>query len=211
MTGKSLIAGVGLLLLAGWTHGDGGYWPEPAVAALPKVPVQRAMIVYRNGVETLVVESTYETPSPSVGWVIPLPSEPTKLDVADAGMLKSLAMCIQPRIIHDLQGNLKTLLHIVVLIALLAGVVILTRDRKSRATGVLLLVVLYLFVWSLLFSALGTAGVSLGGGQGVMVASTQRVGNYEVSVLRAQSAGDLSAWLKGQGLKTLDETSEAVV
>jgi len=44
-----------------------------------------------------------------------------------------------------------------------------------------------------------------------MVASTQRVGNYEVSVLRAQSAGDLSAWLKGQGLKTLDETSEAVV
>jgi len=65
-----------LLAAASQAFGDGGYVPERAYAALPTIPLQRALITYRDGVETLVVESTFDTPSPGVGWILPVPGGP---------------------------------------------------------------------------------------------------------------------------------------
>ncbi len=53
--------------------GDGVYFPEPAIPKMPEVPHQRALIQFRDGIETLVVESSFQSDSNSVGWVLPVP------------------------------------------------------------------------------------------------------------------------------------------
>ena len=40
---------------------DGSYFPEQAFTTLPTIPTQRALLCYRDGVETLLVESTLDT------------------------------------------------------------------------------------------------------------------------------------------------------
>ena len=80
---------LGVALLGSTALGDGGYWPEPAFPAMPTIPVQRAVVVHRDGVEALVVESAFESPSPNVGWILPLPAEPTELDVAGMAVVHS--------------------------------------------------------------------------------------------------------------------------
>ena len=45
---------------------DGVYIPQRAYPALPTIPVQRAIIIHRDGIETLIVESTFQSKSPDV-------------------------------------------------------------------------------------------------------------------------------------------------
>ena len=85
-----------IILLAGSAAlGDGMYKAGVAFPANPTIPSQRALIAWRNGSETLIVESTYQTPSPNVGWILPLSAQPTKLEQADPGLLPSLSMCLR--------------------------------------------------------------------------------------------------------------------
>ncbi len=41
---------------------DGKVFPRPAVKKTPEMPVQKALIVYRNGTERLVIESAVDSP-----------------------------------------------------------------------------------------------------------------------------------------------------
>ena len=91
------------LLMVSSVLANGVYFPQEAYPAMPTIPIQRAIIVYRDGIETLIVESTVDSESPEVGWILPLPKEPEKLEVADSGMLVSMSMCLRSRLIHDLK------------------------------------------------------------------------------------------------------------
>jgi len=82
--------------------GNGKYLSEVAHPLDPAIPLQRALISYKDGVETLVIESSYLSDSANVGWILPLPAEPTKLDKADAALLKSVSTSLRPAITHDL-------------------------------------------------------------------------------------------------------------
>jgi len=196
-----------VLALAAPARGDGCYVSEVAYPAAPKIPSQRALIVYRDGVETLVVESAMNTESPSVGWVLPLPSEPTKLEVADPGMLPSLAFCVRPRIVHDLHEAYWPAVLILGFLIPLAAFAILSR------TGLWVLWVLCWGVYYLLvLMVLMPAGMEVSeSAVGVEVRSAQRIGNYDVSVLRADDATALSRWLEANVLKPLDERSRRLV
>jgi hypothetical protein len=52
----SLVASVVVLAAAATARADGGYVPAVEYPAPPGIPTQRAMILFRGGVETLVVE-----------------------------------------------------------------------------------------------------------------------------------------------------------
>lgn len=208
----ALAAGV-VLLLASQAVADGVYFPEQAFPAMPEIPVQRALILWRDGTETLVVESSLDGESPNVGWVLPLPAEPTTLDVADGGMLTSLTMSQRASITHDLSRPVIILVILLCALIPIAALVIFRADADIPWFELCLFLIFYFFMLSL-FPTLGAAG----GGmaletleQGVEVSSQQRVGNYEVSVLRAKSSDMLSAWLKTGSLLPLNEKARGIV
>lgn len=86
---------------------DGKYWPERAYEAPPRIPAQRAVLAFREGLETLVIESSTESPSRSLGWIIPVPSEPLAAEEIRPGLFESLALILGPTVVHDLSRELR--------------------------------------------------------------------------------------------------------
>jgi hypothetical protein len=190
---------------------DGGYWPRHAYAALPSIPAQRALIVHKDGMETLTVESTFDTPSPDVGWILPLPAEPTKIEVADSGTLTSLAVLLGPQVIHDLWDIGDVILPIVIWLVVLVLYLALSkqgRDPVEVITAVTVTLITFFLLWGL-FSPAGSAGVKAA--HAVQVVSAQKVGSYDVSILRAQDAGAVDQWLSANDLAGLRPEAVAVV
>ena len=188
---------------------DGVYMPAQAFPAMPEIPVQRELIVYHDGQETLVVESAMKTESPEVGWILPLPAEPRSLEVADGGMLTTLTVCLGPKVIHDLHEDTWP---VVLLLILLVPAALLSVFRKGGLDpdGVF-----WLVLWCLLalmfMGALGGAGQDEPATAGAVASSTQRVGSYDVSILRAKDGDSLSRWLTDNGLRPLDAEAGRIV
>jgi len=195
-------------------YGNGKGFPMVAYPETPEIPTQRAMIVWRDGVETLTVESAVRTPSPEVGWVLPLPAEPHRLTVADPGLLKSMSFCQRPRITASL-GDSSLQMYCVVAVLPVVLLIVFRRPPIRRAHALLALLLSLLIASFLVPSLAGiwaTAGASSGRPTtGVIVASTHRVGNYDATVLRADNRGALDKWLTASGLVGLDAADRRVV
>jgi hypothetical protein len=132
-------------------------------------------------------------------------------------MLRSISMSLRPDITHDL-------IRIVGLLALAAAcmvpfvlVVLLVKDADRRAVTLrtlakyLIILVIFggLLVASITLSSLG--GVSSHGVVGITEVSSQRVGNYETTVLKASDGNAVSAWLEANSLRALDEQARRIV
>ncbi|NLF32451.1 MAG: DUF2330 domain-containing protein [Planctomycetes bacterium] len=216
---------VAVLLSAGAVAmADGKFFSLPAYPAVPSIPSQAALIVYRDGVETLIVSSSVRSDSPELGWVLPLPAQPLEMIEADAGILPSLRWCLRPGIITDhkrwvMAGKLGLLFGAVLLgVALRRRCLVRRRDAQRRPQWVgglaeaVLVTLVFLLVYSLFSPTLGVRTLGLAGGvAGVDVVSEQRVGIYDVAVLQARGATPLDEWLAANGLQTLDEASLPVV
>jgi hypothetical protein len=83
--------------------GDGKmFWREKVP---PTIPYQRALILFKDGTETLVLQSKYEIPKKetkaSLGWVVPAPAVPEVATMrADAAqhMFLTLNLMSRPRV-----------------------------------------------------------------------------------------------------------------
>jgi len=168
------------------------------------------MITFRDGLETLVVESSYVTDSPRVGWILPLPAAPTKLQRADPGLLLSLSACLRPRVTHDLYETVRDLGILASFTLTVVLIMILSKGNR----GILLVMAVFFFVFSfgLLMPHLGVAG---GDGApavaGINEILSQRVGNYDVTVLSASGADAVSAWLAANSLRGLDAKARDII
>ncbi|MCD4824769.1 MAG: DUF2330 domain-containing protein [Phycisphaerae bacterium] len=201
-----------------FAQANGAKFPEVAFAKMPEIPQQRAMIVWQDGVETLVVETSYKSESPDVGWVLPIPAKPTKLDIADAGMLTSLSICLQPRITHDLSKYPQIPLLLIAWFLPFVCVVIFVKERDQRrkwALAILLVIVFCVLVAISAWGSVHTAEMQSARGpqeiEGITQLSRQRLGNYDVAVLKADDSDALSQWLKSNSLKPLDAKGKNVV
>ena len=88
-----------LLFVCQLSYADGVYIPA-AKKKIPDIPVQRALVKYRGGTESLIVESTLNGEGGDYGWIIPVPSPPTKFEKISPGLLKTMSLQIQPKINH---------------------------------------------------------------------------------------------------------------
>jgi hypothetical protein len=57
---------------------DGGFITYHAERSV--IPDQRAIVAYRNGIEKLVIESSFAGHGKDVGWIIPVPAAPNRIE-----------------------------------------------------------------------------------------------------------------------------------
>jgi hypothetical protein len=198
----ALVCGCLILALGGSARADGCYIPEKAIQKLPEIPAQRALLSFRDGRETLIVESALEGQGKRFGWVIPVPAKPDSIEAATPGTMRSLAMGIQPEIIHDVRRAAVTVTSICILALLVAVIACWCRRAErpalwtSLGTALLLLLLIAVAAPSLLAARRSALGLP----EGAMVLERTRVGSYEVAVLAADDAEALYAWLKAEDL-----------
>ncbi|MDD4890532.1 MAG: DUF2330 domain-containing protein [Phycisphaerae bacterium] len=200
-----------LLALPAVAMGNGVYFPQKVVTSQPAILLQRALIVHRGGVETLIVESSFDTSSKSVGWVLPLPVAPTKFEPADPGMLTALEIAIGPRIVHDLFLEIRSILIALVIMLAYGTVMVTVKKRSDRWTAYIAFAMVILVVSSCLLPSMGSAGLSGGSRAGLEVLATQRVGRYDVTILKSGDAAVLSSWLADNGFAQPDAAGQGII
>jgi hypothetical protein len=194
--------------------GDGVHFPPPAYKKPADIPGQRALIVFRNGRETLIIESAFSTEAKSVGWIIPLPSVPDRIQPVSTGLFKTLSFCIEPDITHYVPG---WLIFLAVASAFLAVTAIIHvawphhLNAFLEASFVILLVVAC--IASMLMPARGKAGgpPRASAEPSVTVEKQVRVGSYEVAILRAEGPDALNKWLTENDYMPLPEPASVIV
>ena len=93
----TVLAACLLLVLAHAAYADGKYFRPIALDNdNPDMPSQRALLVWREGVETLVVESAVDSQSPALAWIMPLPAAPTKIEQISPGLFPTLENASAP-------------------------------------------------------------------------------------------------------------------
>jgi hypothetical protein len=184
------------------------YWSETVP---PKIPYQRALILFKTGTETLVLQSRYEIPKTaekaSMGWIVPVPVVPqiASMRASDAQqMFWTLSMQSSSRVTH--------ILPIILIIACLGF--------AGLSIGILLICILsYLVPFPIsfrkhrgrlvrlsLYSLLGCLAMlpgtmSVRGSRGVDVIDVRRAGIYDIRVVRSADSRALIAWLKSNNYK----------
>jgi len=92
-----------LMLLCGSTGGgyaDGKMFRVPTAVPLElRMPDQRALLWWSNGVERLVIETRFVGEGTNFAWVVPLPAAP-KVEAATTGLFPTLTHLMRPQVIH---------------------------------------------------------------------------------------------------------------
>lgn len=77
---------------------DGKVLPPVLLPQEVAMPDQRALVAWRDGVETLVIESAFVGTGADFAWVVPLPAKP-EVEAATRGTLASMAALMRPVVI----------------------------------------------------------------------------------------------------------------
>jgi hypothetical protein len=207
---KRLILLLGLFAAIGYLKADGKYFPEKAFQVPPQIPSQRAILAFKDGHEKLVIESTLDGQGQQFGWVIPVPAKPDSFEVVSPGLLESMSLVLQPRIIHDLGDTIGFISIIVSFITFLIFLRLFVFSGNTFGY-VALFSLLFLFLIFLLTPSLEKAGIDVGTEVGVDVLDEQTVGNYTISVLSVENPEGLDQWLDENGFAGLSSKEKEIV
>jgi len=199
-----------LLTIAGNALADGKlFWSEMVP---PRIPYQRAIILFHEGQETLVLQSRFDATGNSktnatFGWVVPVPSVPELASTnawAAQNMFRQFDRASSPAqievlpIIFDLVSMLCVL---VVLGGLLFFVIPPLRPLRSKYASLFRFGFCGFFIclfMGMLLPAFFSAG---GAGGGVEVLRSAEVGIYDAKVIKANDSSGLIAWLNENGFR----------
>jgi len=199
---RAVIAGIlafcVLLLATASALADGKFFPLLKVVDEPGIQAQRALISYRDSIETLIVQSDIDHAGKSLGWVLPLPAEPTSIEACEPYTLTLLSSAVGPHV-ADYPGKLIAVSVLFLLIALVYCKPILAPSRKlilSSALRAIFLVFVILFVAFLLMPTLGLSSGPIGD---IDILQTARAGVYDVTVIRGENGEAVRGWLNSNG------------
>lgn len=191
--------------------GDGKFFPEKVYKVPPSIPSQRALLIYKDGVETLVIESALQGEGKNFGWVIPVPAKPTEFAKASAGFLDTLSLNLQPKIIDNVGGTVGCSFVITIIVTICYFMAITKRPRSSIANVIILLLTI-LILAAIFMPALGTVSYNTSAMiQQLRVVETSDVGDYVISVLEADTPKALAEWLSIHGFAGLTKEEETIV
>lgn len=97
----ALLTLLALWALQGLALADGMFvpteqqWREGRERALINEPEQKAVVFFSKGTEQLIISPSYEGPSSSFAWVVPVPSRP-KVEILKGSIFHELAKLVEP-------------------------------------------------------------------------------------------------------------------
>lgn len=182
------------------------FWREKVP---PAIPYQRALIVFKDGRETLILQSKYEvqrqTPQSAqmpLGWVVPVPAVPELATMnADSAhdFFRYLSMISRPKITHASDIVFLTacigfaaslILLVLICILKLSGRPCKWAETWKEVFNFALFCLICAFFLMLSLPALSSAG------EGVDVLGQYSVGIYDVKIIKAQNSSAIIDWLK---------------
>lgn len=198
---------------------DGKFYAHPDRVP-PKLPYQRAIISYQDGQELLILQSKFEGEGKDFGWVIPLPNQPkiASMTEDDARMIfQSLSYETKPTYV-EVSSTIWLVLTLLCLIWLTVMFIYLiigficvlvkrsipTMPRLFRINPAIPAVLLFI----LLCAGMGIPS-TLGKSAGIDELSSQKVGVFDVKVIKASNSSDLIAWLNEHQYKFTPEDANA--
>ena len=98
--GKLFAAALLILLVPLPTIADGTVVPEIAYPVIT-IPDQRALVRFENGIEQLVIETSFTGSGTNFAWIVPLPSVP-EIEAAPIDLFARLQSATQPALVHDI-------------------------------------------------------------------------------------------------------------
>lgn len=203
---RAYILGIwALIVISNITYGNGKFFFVEKVPV--GVPYQRAILMFEDGKETLLLQSQYKTveaeDADSIAWVVPVPSVPELATIdADEAKLAFLLLGLGSR------PTVLPIVEIAVFIVLLSLVIFLIKKLFNRyyvkrtmskttrlaVSGLrigIMLIVLFILAMFLLPSLNATKGVD--------VLKAETVGIYDIKVIRGDDATTVTEWLKDNG------------
>lgn len=219
----ALLVGLLNLYAAGQAAADGKVFAREGVVAT--IPDQRALIHFADGVQTLVIETRFESSgSPTEGqesngesvegpagagefaWVVPVPSVPELIEVTP-GLMPTVQAVFEPRVISYGSG----VGAVVSAVAIFVACYILLCMRSGFGARLLAALVFLLMSAFFLLPGLGRSrGVSAGESPDVMLHDRRILGHLDVAVLSAISGESLVSWLTANGFVVPPETVPAI-
>lgn len=194
---------------------DGYITVVKSIGKLPDIPTQRGIVQFRDGLETLVVETSFEAEGYRFGWVIPVPSIPMKFQRLSSGLFDALSIQIQPEIVRLNSALVVNLIMLAALFSLIIFRFGLKALRFKNYDLGLRLLIAFPFFYIVGLIAAGLFGEYRGGPSssvlGVQVMGRQTVGNYDISVLEATDSTRFNQWLAENGFVTLSPNAKGIV
>jgi hypothetical protein len=190
-----------LLFVNQLSYADGVFIPAAKIK-IPDIPVQRALIKYHGGTEALIVESTLDGEGGDYGWIIPVPSPPTKFEKVSPGLLKTMSLQIQPKI-HHVEPYAKVfgirIESIFTILIVITCFCIMRWGAKGSIIPATLLVFYIVLVPNFISYRSGPGSLSKTN-PFIKITSSEIVGDYEVFVLEIKDSSVLNTWLENNGL-----------
>ena len=89
------VLGLCLWAIANAAWADGGFLAKSELAAMAE-PVQKAVLLFRDGVEDLILQVKYEGEGDEFAWLVPLPAKP-EVTVAEEGSFEEIEAYVSER------------------------------------------------------------------------------------------------------------------
>jgi hypothetical protein len=195
-----------LTVISNITYGDGKFYLEKVPVG---IPYQRAILMFEDAKETLVLQSQYKTiqteNTVSLAWVVPVPSVP-ELATVDADETKTaflmLGLQSQPTVIPIVQIAIFIGLFLLViffvekLIDRYFAKRTMAKTTRFAVSGLrigIMLIIFFILAIIFLSPSLGVKGVD--------VLKAETVGIYDVKVIRGDDATTVTKWLKENGFE----------
>lgn len=200
---RSVLAGLLAIVLpmcsADSVFADGKFFRTLKVADEPGIRAQRAVIAFKDGIETLIVQSDVEGQDASYGWLLPLPAEPTSIEHCQANTLNALADVVHPEVAaYPSTFPIFSFVLMFIVIAVCLDHLRLKRLGvvRSSLARILLGVVVVVLLAAVLLPSLGR---SRGLSSNVHVLQTVKAGVYDVAIIKGETGDDVESWLTSNG------------
>jgi hypothetical protein len=200
-------------------RGDGKFFYIEKVPV--GVPYQRALLMFENEKETLILQSQYKTVGDedmnSIAWVVPVPAVP-ELASMDAKQAKFMFLWLglrsQPNVFPVVRLSIS--ISIIMLFCFFIAKVLNWLFTKPTKAGAKPLVVsgLHIAIWVVisfvLIAAILMPPLSKSKAR-VEVVKEKTVGIYDIKVIKGDDAGTVTQWLKDNGFGFKDRLARKLI